>query len=246
MKTLHYGLIVCIFSFLCAIIFVFPSKYTIKKNKMITVDKIIFNPFQVNTYIVYDETKECVIVDAACYDQEEKNALINYIKKHDLKPVALVNTHCHIDHILGNSFAAESFNIPLQAHADGQSFIDNAPQYGMSFGFDIKDPVDIKKTLKEGDKIEFGSSYLEVIEAPGHANGSICLLNKENNILITGDVLFKESIGRTDLPTGDLDLLLKNIKEKLFTLEESTVVYPGHGPETSIGHEKVQNPFILK
>lgn len=212
---------------------------------MITIEKMVFNPFQVNTYFVYDETKECVIIDSACYEEDEQAALKNYVEKMGLKPVALVNTHCHVDHILGNKFASEAFGLPLQAHPDGVPFIEAAPQHGLTFGFNVVDPILPKVELHEGDQIKFGNSSLDVIEAPGHADGSICLYNKEAGILVTGDVLFKESIGRTDLPTGNLDTLLSNIKEKLFVLDGETKVFPGHGPESTIGHEKAKNPFIM-
>ena len=211
---------------------------------MIQIKQFSFNAFQVNTLVLFDETSECIIIDAACYEDFERKTLVDFIKQNKLKPVKLINTHCHIDHILGNNFVGEYFNIGLEIHKQAEAFLAQAPQHGLSFGFSV-DPINPPAHfLKEGDTVEFGNSKLEVLYTPGHADGSICLLSREDKFVIVGDVLFQGSIGRTDLPTGNFDLLKQSIQEKLFTLDENIRVIPGHGPDTSIGSEKYNNPFV--
>ena len=213
---------------------------------MIQVKKLVFNPFYVNTIILYDETKECIIIDAACYDDHEKNELTNFISQNGLKPVKAIDTHCHVDHILGNNFVVEEYKIGLEMHEKGLSFHKNARNHGAAFGFDVEPLIEPSAFLKEGDIVKFGNSELEVLYTPGHVDGSICLLSRKDKFVIVGDVLFNQSIGRTDLPTGNMDLLLKNIKEKLFILPDDFTVYCGHGPDTSIGFEKKSNPYLVE
>lgn len=211
---------------------------------MIQIKRFTFNPFQVNTYVLFDETGECVIVDPGMDNDNEKNKLVDFIAKNNLKPVMLLNTHAHIDHILSNDFIAHKYNLKLYAHIDSDSFLAEAKAHAQVFGMQIDDVKKIDENLVEGQIIEFGNSKLKVFETPGHANGSVCFYTEEGKFVVTGDVLFLESIGRTDLKTGDYDVLQKSIWEKLFTLPEETTAYPGHGPETKIGHEKLHNPFV--
>lgn len=211
---------------------------------MITVNQLVFNGFQVNTYILSDETKECVIIDAANYDQRENQKLADFIENKGLKPVLHINTHCHVDHVLGGAFVEEKYGIGVSIHPDSNGFILKAKEQAMMYGFNLNKIANISNYINEGDKIKFGNSELDIIYTPGHAAGSICIISHPDEFVITGDVLFQESIGRTDLPTGDFDLLKNNILTKLFTLPDVYTVYPGHGPETSIGHEKGNNPFL--
>lgn len=211
---------------------------------MIQYRNLVFNDFQVNTYLLWDETKECVVIDAACYYENEKQSLKEFITRHNLKPVKLINTHNHLDHILGNPFVKKEYNIPLYAHEEGQLFIRMAEGSASFFGVDVNETVNPDYHPKDGDTLSFGSSELKVIYTPGHADGSICLFAQNEKMLFAGDVLFRGGIGRTDLPTGDYSLLEKSIKEKLFKLGEDVRVMPGHGPETTIGYEKSNNPFI--
>lgn len=211
---------------------------------MITVKQLVFNGFQVNTYILSDETKECVIVDAANYDNNENKKLTDYIESQGLKPVYHINTHCHIDHVLGSAYVEEKYGTGLSIHPDSKGFLASAKEQATMYGFNLNATASISHLLNEGDKIKFGKSELEVLYTPGHADGSICLVSHESKFVITGDVLFCESIGRTDLPTGSFDLLKNSILNKLFSLPDVYTVYPGHGPETSIGHERINNPFI--
>ena len=211
---------------------------------MITLKRFAFNPFQVNTYVLSDETHECVIIDAGMQGDNEEWMLTEYIKDHNLKPVMLLLTHAHIDHIIGNSFTADQYGLSLTAHKDCVPFLDNAIAYASTFGLTMDKVKSIDSFIDESTDIHFGNSKLKVLFTPGHANGSVCFYSPNDSFVITGDVLFNQSIGRTDLPTGNYDLLQKSIWDKLFTLPDETVAYPGHGPETTIGSEKINNPFV--
>jgi glyoxylase-like metal-dependent hydrolase (beta-lactamase superfamily II) len=211
---------------------------------MIKIKKFVFNSFQVNSYILYDESRECVIIDAACYEPHEKQEVKEFIEQNNLKLVRNLNTHLHIDHILGNCFIAETFGIYPEYHEASVPFLSTAREIAGSFGYTMNEIPAPARYLEENEKITFGTSELVVIYTPGHADGSVCFYNKEQGFVITGDVLFRDTIGRTDLPSGNFNLLMKSIREKVFTLSDDTVIYPGHGPETSVGYEKQNNPFI--
>jgi len=206
---------------------------------------LTFNPFQENTYLLHDDTKECVVVDPGCYEQSEQKELLRYIQENDLNVVRLLNTHCHIDHVLGNKFVADTYGVELEIHEEDLQTLRSVPVYAPVYGFPMYAATEPKATyLKEGDIIKFGNTELQVIFAPGHAPGHVVFYNEQDKVCIGGDVLFKGSIGRTDLPGGDFNTLINSIRTKLFTLPEDTVVYPGHGPETTIGYEKKYNPFL--
>ncbi len=211
---------------------------------MLNIHRFSFNPFQVNTFILWDETKECAIIDAGCYGQAEQKEITGFIHDNALTPVKLVNTHCHIDHIAGVAFMSKTYGLDFEAHQAGVKLILHAEKAGFIYGFEKLETIDPRVLLKEGDRVKFGHAELEVIETPGHADGSICLVNHKDKFVITGDVLFHQSIGRSDLPTGNYDLLMKSIREKLLTLPAEYKVYPGHGPETTIGYEAYTNPFL--
>lgn len=211
---------------------------------MISVAKFTFNPYQENTYVLFDETKECLIIDPGMYEQAEKDQMEDFIKNKELKPVRLLNTHCHIDHVLGNKFIAEKYNLKLEAHEKEIPVLAPVVQYGLAMGIHAEQSPEIEKFLSEEDVIEFGNSKLSILFAPGHSPGSICFYSAADNILIGGDVLFKMSIGRTDLPGGDHQTLLNSITQNLWSLPDETIVYPGHMEETSIGFEKRNNPFF--
>ncbi len=211
---------------------------------MITIEKFVFNAFQENTFLLYDETKECIIIDPGCYEEHEKNHLQDFISSNGLKPVKQIYTHCHVDHILGNNFIIETYGLKPEIHEAGLQFLLRGHEQGRIYGFQMEENATTDLFIKEGDIVKFGNSELKVVYTPGHADGSICFINDDQKFVITGDVLFRDSIGRTDFPTGDFDVLMQSIHEKLFTLEDDFTVYCGHGPETSIGYEKVNNPFI--
>jgi len=198
----------------------------------------------VNTYVLYDETREAVIIDAACEESFEKQGLSDFIGDAGLKIVRNISTHCHIDHILGNPYIFEKYGIRPEFHKAGLPFLIPAKDIALNFGLTLQDLPEPAAYFQEGDEIRFGNSSVTVLYTPGHADGSVCFYSSADGFVITGDVLFKDTIGRTDLPSGDFDKLMNSIKTKLFTLPEDTVVYPGHGPETKIGYEMVNNPFI--
>ncbi len=211
---------------------------------MIKVQKFIFNPFQENSFILFDETGECIFVDMGSYTVEEKKEVLFFVENNKLKPVMIVNTHCHVDHLLGNSFFKNKFKVSIGAHSADEFLLENAVEHGTVFGLEVESPPEINFYLEEGEKISFGHSSLDIIHVPGHSPGSVALFSKEDNFVIAGDVIFSGSIGRTDLPGGDYNTLLNSIRKKLLTLPPETVVYCGHGPDTTITEETKTNPFL--
>ena len=209
------------------------------------VKVLTFNPFQENTYIIYDETRECIIIDPGCYEEKEEIQLRSFIGENMLTPVKLINTHCHIDHVLGNKFVSDIWNIELYIHKEDLPLLENAGNIGKMYGFENYEGSPYPKHFLEGESnVVFGNSELEIIFTPGHAPGHICLYSENDKFIIAGDVLFNGSIGRTDLPGGDYNTLINSIKTKLHPLDEETIVYCGHGPSTTIGKEKKMNPFL--
>lgn len=210
---------------------------------MLSVKTFVFNPFQENSYIIYDESKEAAIIDPGCYEPDEKDELIDFIDREGLRVTKLLNTHCHVDHVLGNSFVKEKFNVGLQIHRQDEPTLKAVKVYSSNYGFYQYDEATPDGYLEEGDQITVGTEKLEVLFVPGHSPGHVAFYHAGNKILIGGDVLFYNSIGRTDLPGGNSDLLINAIHKKLFTLPDDVKVYPGHGPPTTIGFEKKTNPF---
>ncbi|MVN20081.1 MBL fold metallo-hydrolase [Mucilaginibacter arboris] len=202
------------------------------------------NPYYENTYLLFDDTLECVLIDPGMYSAEEQNKVVAFIQKNQLKPVLLLNTHCHIDHVLGNKFIFEQYGLKPQFHEGELPLLAAVPGYAPQMGirYDVSPLPDT--FLPESGTIKFGDTELELIFAPGHSPAHLCFYSANDHILIGGDVLFRESIGRTDLPGGNTGQLIQNIREKLFTLPDLVIVYPGHGPETTIGYEKEYNPFL--
>jgi hydroxyacylglutathione hydrolase len=211
---------------------------------MITIKRFEFNPFRENTYVLSDDTGECLIVDPGCQEPEEQDLLLAHFEENDLEPVKMVNTHCHIDHILGTAFLHDQFKLPFLIHPQEKPLLKASIAQGEFFGLKVQTPPEPTGFLNEGDTVTFGDSMFEVIHIPGHSPGGIVLLNREQQCMITGDVLFQGSIGRTDLPGGDYDNLVNGIREKLLILDPEIRVYPGHGPDTTIGIEKQSNPFF--
>lgn len=209
------------------------------------IETFVCNPIMENTFVVYDETKDCILIDPGCFTDAEFSKIDNFIKTEELKVVKIVNTHSHFDHIMGVQKCRTAYNVKWEAHYGDNALIENAPNQGKMFGIPMQKVALPDVELNEGDTVEFGTTKLEVLYVPGHSNGSICLYNKECKQIIVGDVLFRGSIGRTDLPGGNHDLLLSGIKSKLLQLPEDVVVYPGHGGITTIGEEKISNPFLL-
>lgn len=206
----------------------------------------IFNPFQENTYVVWDNTNECVIIDAGNYSAAEDRALTDFIRERGLRPVMALNTHGHVDHILGVNYITETFDIPFALHGDDTFLVHSAPEHGKLYGFEVKNVPQIGKNLKGIAGIKFGETTLQIIHTPGHTPGHICIYEPTSKILFTGDTLFKESIGRTDLPGGDYSWIMRSILEKLIPLGGDVEFYPGHGPKSTISHEMLYNPFITE
>ena len=210
---------------------------------MIAIQSFVFNAFQENTYIISDKTNECVIIDPGCYDDHEKKELADYIQDHQLNVRMLLNTHCHIDHILGNDFVKQKYRIKLYIHKT-EEFVLNAQKIlAPHYGFNRYQEATPDGYLEEGDVIEFGLQKFSILFVPGHSPGHIAFYNEKEKVVLAGDVLFQNSVGRTDLPGGNHNTLVNSIHKKLFTLPDEVTVYPGHGGETTIGVEKRTNPF---
>ncbi len=210
---------------------------------MFHVQSFVFNPFQENTFVLYDETKEGIIIDPGCSDDQERKQLKLFVDQQQLKVKLLLNTHCHIDHVLGNSFIKETYKVNLLIHPADEPVLKAVQVYAPGYGFPLYQDVAPDAFLEEGDYIKFGNQSLKVLFVPGHSPGHVAFYSEKNRILIGGDVLFYNSIGRTDLPGGNHELLINSIHTKLFVLPDHVKVYTGHGPETTIGFEKKTNPF---
>lgn len=211
---------------------------------MIQVKIFPFNPFQCNAYVLWDESKEAIVIDPSFSNEPEFQVFDQFLKKQDLKLVGAYNTHCHFDHCFGATSLKKYYNMGYSAHKDGVMFTENAARQAAVYGLQIDKIEAPSNHIEENDTIKFGNSELQILFTPGHAAGSLCFVSEAGKFVITGDVLFRESIGRTDLPTGDLDLLLSSINNKLFKLPGDYVAYPGHGPQTTLAHEEANNPFL--
>lgn len=211
---------------------------------MITVASFTLNPVQENTYILYNEHNEAFIIDPGCYFTAEEEQLQQFINEHRLKPVKLLNTHCHLDHVFGNKWVHKTFGLELNLHPTEEKVLAFAPQSGQMWGLTFTNYSGPLHFLNDGDILKLGEDELEVILAPGHSPGSLCFYCKNQHFLIGGDVLFRDSIGRTDLPGGDHETLLNSIRQRLYVLPDETEVFSGHGPSTTIGYEKKNNPFV--
>jgi hydroxyacylglutathione hydrolase len=210
---------------------------------MLQVQSFVFNPFQENTFVLFDETKECIIIDPGCSDENENRELKTFIELRKLQVKLLLNTHCHIDHVLGNKFVKDTFKVHLLIPPGEEPVLKAAEVYAPSYGFHLYQHQPADGYLEEGDHLKVGNHTFIVLSVPGHSPGHVGFYSEKNRILIGGDVLFYNSIGRTDLPGGNHDQLIASIHTKLFALPDSVRVYPGHGPETTIGFEKKTNPF---
>jgi glyoxylase-like metal-dependent hydrolase (beta-lactamase superfamily II) len=211
---------------------------------MVKLKRFIFNSFQVNTYLVYDNSGACVIIDPACDSQEEEVLLSSFMDQHKLTPIMQVCTHCHIDHILGLHFIKKKFKIPTLIHTEESSILKNGHLMGEVFGFHRETFPPADRILSHGESISFGNSMIKALHVPGHSPGSLAFYSEEGNFALTGDALFSGSIGRTDLPGGDYDILIGAIRTHLFTLPPETTIHPGHGEPSTIAREIAENPFF--
>lgn len=208
------------------------------------VTKFTFGPFQENTFLLHDETKECAIVDPGCFTASEQQELAGFISAQGLKPVLLLNTHCHIDHIAGNRFVSDTYRLLPILHRLDLPVLKMQEQVSMMYGLPFDKSPEPEKFIEEGELVTFGSTTLEVLFTPGHCPGHVTFFHRERRSILSGDVIFYSSIGRTDLPGGDHNTLLRTIKTRLFPLGEDIKVYCGHGPETTLGFEMRSNPFL--
>lgn len=213
---------------------------------MLKVYSHTFNPFMENTYILTDNSKECVIIDPGCNTDKERSELVQSIQSYGLKPVKLLNTHCHIDHFPGNKFVCDTYNLLPEFHEVELEVMRLALEYRTFFGIDCDPSPAPVHFLQEGDTVTFGESKLKVIFTPGHSPGSLSFYSESDKVLIGGDVLFQGSVGRYDIPGADGKVLFQTITEKIMTLPDDVRVYAGHGPSTTIGQERKNNPFLNK
>ncbi len=211
---------------------------------MVEVKSFVCNPYQENTYLLFDESRECVIIDPGMYTGDEQNEVLKYIAAEKLKPVLLLNTHCHIDHVLGNKFIFDTYGLLPRFHKGEEAMLNAVVAYAPQMGIRYEVSPLPEVYLAESGVINFGKSELELIFAPGHSPAHLCFYNRQDNLLIGGDVLFYQSIGRTDLPGGNHEQLIRSIREKIFKLPDDCRVYPGHGQSTLVGFEKEFNPFL--
>ncbi len=209
---------------------------------MLHIEKFTFNPFQENTYVIHNEEGECLIVDPGCFNQEEEAELTNYIANNKLKPKALINTHGHIDHVFGNRFVFDTYGLKPLIHRDDLIVLQSAEKVAEMYGLPFTPSPDPE--ILDQDYFDLGGERFKILFVPGHSPGHIALYSSDSSILISGDVLFKRSIGRTDLPGGDMSTLYNSVRNVLFKLPDDTVVYAGHMEETTIGEEKKLNPFF--
>ena len=208
------------------------------------IKSFVFNAFYENTYLLASSNLETLILDPGCYEDFEKKELTDCIKTNKLKPIAIINTHCHIDHVLGNDYLKKLYEIPLWIPAMEKNVLKSVSNYAPTMGIQNYREAQPDKLLSEKDVIVFGSDKLEILYAPGHSEGHLMFYHAADKSLMAGDVIFRESIGRTDLPGGDFKTLEESIKNQVYSLPEAVKIYPGHGPSTTVSHEKENNPFV--
>ena len=211
---------------------------------MLYIHSFTFSPIQENTYLLYNDNGDACIVDPGCYDTYEEEELADFITSKQLKPLLLLNTHCHLDHVFGLRWAAAHYKLTPHIHPNEVQMLARAPISGNMWGLPFINYEGPVEYLAEGQIIKLGEDELKVLFAPGHSPGHVCFYCEKQGFVINGDVLFKNSVGRTDLPGGNHQVLIESIKKELFTLPDTTVVYTGHGPSTTIGAEKKSNPFL--
>jgi hydroxyacylglutathione hydrolase len=211
---------------------------------MLQIASMTFNPFQENTYVLYDATGSCIIVDPGCYEPEEQDELKTFISQNKLRVEKVLNTHCHIDHVLGNEFVKQAYGVGLYIHRLDEPVLRAVSAYAPNYGFNLYQPATVDGYLEEGGEVIVGQTKFTILFVPGHAPGHVAFYSAADKTLISGDVLFYNSIGRTDLPGGNYEILENSIRKELYILPDDTTIYPGHGPKTTIGFEKRTNPFV--
>lgn len=209
------------------------------------VEKFVFGPFAENTYIAYVDTGECIIIDPGTTNDAEKQQLKDFFNKHSLKPVRLINTHCHLDHILGNKWVKEEYGLLPEFHEKEVENVKFADEMAPNMGIEPPQSPYPERYLSENDEITLGSQKIKLIFSPGHSPGHLILAPEGEDYVISGDVIFEAGVGRTDLPGGNYETLMQTIKDKILSMEDSIKLLPGHGPQTTVGFERNNNPFVL-
>lgn len=211
---------------------------------MITIQSFCFSAFQENTYVLYNEFNNAIIIDPGCYTRIEEKTLFDFISKKNLKPQLLLNTHCHLDHVFGNNIVSETYGLSAHIHPNEKVVLDRLSEAAAKWGAPTeayKGPI---QYIQEGEIIRLDEDEFKVLLTPGHSPGSVCFYNSKQDFIIGGDLIFKDGVGRTDLPGANPNDLIKSIREKLFPLPDSLCIYSGHGPQTTWGREKLYNPYI--
>jgi hydroxyacylglutathione hydrolase len=211
---------------------------------MISIETFVFNSFQVNTYLISNSKRDALVIDPAFYSPEEISTFDRYITSNNINIIGQVNTHCHVDHVLGVLHMEVTYHCPIRSHSNESGLLNNAPLMGEIFGLIVEPHPGIDHPIEDNESIQVGEDSMRAMLVPGHSPGSLAFYSKEGGFVITGDALFKGSIGRTDLPGGDYDTLIRSIHSRLLTLPPETIVYPGHGDPTTIGEEAANNPFL--
>lgn len=211
---------------------------------MLHIKSFTFNPFQENTYLVYDDKRTAALIDPGCHTAEERSELEDFVTSNHLNVHYLLNTHCHIDHVLGNAWAKKRFGISLWIHKTEIPVLKSVEVYAPNYGFPQYESTEADHFFEEGSEFQVGEESLKILFVPGHAPGHVVFYHEKSKQCIAGDTLFRGSIGRTDLPGGNHQVLLERIKTQLLTLPDETIIFPGHGPATNIGFEKIYNPFV--
>jgi glyoxylase-like metal-dependent hydrolase (beta-lactamase superfamily II) len=211
---------------------------------MITIQDFCFSAFQENTYVLYNELKEAIIIDPGCYTRIEEKMLTDFIRKENLKPTLLLNTHCHLDHVFGNNYVSETYGLTAHIHPNEQIVLDRLPEAAAKWGVPTEAYKGSIQYIQEGEMIQFGNDSFKVLLTPGHSPGSVCFYHAEQDFMIGGDLIFKDGVGRTDLPGANPLDLIKSIRTQIFPLPDSLTIYSGHGPATTWGREKEHNPYI--
>ncbi len=217
-----------------------------KIAQQMNIAKLVFNPIQENTFIVWDDTLECVIIDAGNFSAREDKILTDFITARNLRPRYAINTHGHFDHTLGVNYLKQTFGVEFILSAKDQFLLDNAATSGAIFGVKTDSMPSIDIDIDTLEEVKFGNTTLKVIHTPGHTPGHVALYEPVSKVLFTGDTLFRESIGRTDLPGGDYSWIMRSILEEILPLGDDVRIYPGHGEESTIGHESMYNPFVVE
>ncbi|MBX7042562.1 MAG: MBL fold metallo-hydrolase [Ignavibacteria bacterium] len=211
------------------------------------IARFAVNPFSMNCYIYYDEdTRDAVIIDPGAFTEEEKNTIVSFVNDNSLNVSSIINTHGHVDHILGNGFAKDTFRKKIFMNKDDQFLLESSREQARFFGLEIEEPPEVDESLEEGSDIIVGNASLRVIKTPGHSPGSVCLIDDKNRNVFCGDLIFHNSVGRTDLPGGNFKVLISSVRDKLFeSCKDDYALFPGHMEDTTIGHEKTYNPFLI-